>query len=203
MILRTATLEAIRRGDISLAFRRWRRPTVKAGGTLLTAIGQLAIAGVRQVSRDDITAADATRAGYASRDALLADLDSRADGEIYRVTLGAVTADPRVALRQRLASDDELQVLAARLARLDARSVAGPWTRGTLEIIEAHPAVRAGDLAATLGRPRDEFKVDVRKLKALGLTESLDVGYRLSPRGEALLRYVRSTWRDRGRRAAW
>jgi hypothetical protein len=31
------------------------------------------------------------------------------------------------------------------------------------------------------------FKANVRKLKALGLTESLDIGYRLSPRGEALL----------------
>jgi predicted transcriptional regulator len=32
------------------------------------------------------------------------------------------------------------------------------------------------------------FKANVRKLKALGLTESLEVGYRLSPRGEAVLR---------------
>jgi hypothetical protein len=31
------------------------------------------------------------------------------------------------------------------------------------------------------------FKLDVRKLKELGLTESLPVGYRLSPRGEFLL----------------
>ena len=29
------------------------------------------------------------------------------------------------------------------------------------------------------------FKRDVRKLKELGLTESLPVGYRLSPRGRA------------------
>ena len=31
------------------------------------------------------------------------------------------------------------------------------------------------------------FKVNVRKLKGLGLAESLEVGYRLSPRGRALL----------------
>ncbi len=31
------------------------------------------------------------------------------------------------------------------------------------------------------------FKVDVRKFKEMGLTESLDVGYRLSPRGRAVL----------------
>jgi hypothetical protein len=38
-----------------------------------------------------------------------------------------------------------------------------------------------------MGRERLAFKTDVRKLKALGLTESLPVGYRLSPRGEAWL----------------
>jgi hypothetical protein len=47
--------------------------------------------------------------------------------------------------------------------------------------------VRAGDLADACGRERLDFKLDVRKLKALGLTESLSVGYRLSPRGAAYL----------------
>ena len=35
------------------------------------------------------------------------------------------------------------------------------------------------------------FKLNVRKLKALGLTESLEVGYRLSPRGKSLLHRLR------------
>ena len=56
-----------------------------------------------------------------------------------------------------------------------------------LRLIAERPAVRAGDLAESLGRERLAFKADVRKLKALGLTESLGVGYRLSPRGEAWL----------------
>ena len=47
-------------------------------------------------------------------------------------------------------------------------------------------------LAETLGWDRPEFKLQVRRLKALGLTISLDVGYRLSPRGEAYLAWVRS-----------
>jgi hypothetical protein len=34
------------------------------------------------------------------------------------------------------------------------------------------------------------FKVNVRKLKALGLTESLEIGYRLSARGHAWLARV-------------
>ena len=55
------------------------------------------------------------------------------------------------------------------------------------QLIGDRPAVRAGDLADDLGRERLSFKTDVRKLKALGLTESLTVGYRLSPRGRAFL----------------
>ncbi|WP_179221744.1 hypothetical protein [Inquilinus limosus] len=52
------------------------------------------------------------------------------------------------------------------------------------------PATRAPDLAARFGRDTASFKADVRKLKALGLTESLEVGYRLSPRGRALLERI-------------
>ena len=48
------------------------------------------------------------------------------------------------------------------------------------------------DLAAGFGRETLPFKNDVRKLKNLGLTESLEVGYRLSLRGEA---YVAATTR--------
>jgi hypothetical protein len=58
----------------------------------------------------------------------------------------------------------------------------------TLRSIEARPQVAARILAQDLGRERDPFKVDVRKLKRLGLTQSFEVGYELSPRGKALLK---------------
>lgn len=86
----------------------------------------------------------------------------------------------------RLASD-ELAQLRAKLDRMDQRAADGPWTRSTLQLIADRPEVRAGDLADAVGRERLAFKADVRKLKALGLTESLLVGYRLSPRGRAVL----------------
>jgi hypothetical protein len=193
MIFRAATLDAIRRGEVTLAFRRWRRPTVRSGGTLLTAIGQLGIDGVTTVERELVTEADARRAGYASREALLRELDARPEGEIYRVALGTLAPDPRTALREAVpAGAADLEALAARLRRLDQRSARGAWTRRALELIEAHPAERAGDLAARLAMDRDAFKVEVRKLKALGLTESLEIGYRLSPRGDALLAFLRA-----------
>ena len=189
MLIRQDALEGIREGRITLAFRRWRRPTVRTGGTLMLPIGQLQIVDVRQVVEDDITDKDATRAGYASRHALCEELASRTEGTLYRVELGALGPDPRIALRARDAlSDDELATVHRKLAKLDANAPTGPWTRRFLELIRDRPAVRAGDICKVVGMERLPFKAYVRKLKALGLTESLEVGYRLSPRGEAVLK---------------
>ena len=69
MIFRQRFLDGIRDGTITLAFRRWRRPSVRAGGTLLTAVGQLEIVSVDEVAMTHISDQDARRAGYASRNA--------------------------------------------------------------------------------------------------------------------------------------
>lgn len=183
MLLKNETLEGIRSGRITLVFRRWRRATVKAGGQLKTRLGVLAIGSLDVVEPDRIPAVDARRAGYPSREALLAGLTR--EGSIYRIEVSWAGADPRIALRQDTELD--LPVLLEKLARLDRASPRGPWTRATLELIAARPAELAADLAASIGRDKPSFKADVRKLKALGLTESLKVGYRLSPRGQALL----------------
>ncbi|MCY3604015.1 MAG: hypothetical protein OXH12_13160 [Chloroflexi bacterium] len=188
MLLKRETLEGIAEGRITLAFRRWKRPTVRAGGELRTAIGVLAIDAVDAISESDITEDTARHAGYAARDALLADLNRRPDGDLYRVTLHLAGDDPRTALRQQDTLDgDAIEAIAARLARFDRSSRHGPWTETVLRLIEDSPGVRAPDLAASLDRETQPFKRDVRKLKELGLTESLKVGYRLSPRGRAWL----------------
>ena len=176
---------------ITLAFRRWRRPSVRSGGTLLTALGLLHIGDVKRIALSEITADDARRAGYAARHDLLVALQAPRGGEIYRIEFGPLAPDPRVALREVRATGDELQMLRGRLRRLDARA-AEPWTVRVLELIEAYPALRAADLCHRVGQEQLPFKINVRKLKALGLTESLEVGYRLSPRGLALLRAIRS-----------
>lgn len=188
MLFRKSFLEGIRTGAITVAFRRWRRPSVRAGSTLLTPVGQLTIKSVKSVASSRISAADARRAGYESREALIEELQRRTDGELYRIELGPLRTDPRIALRKTLATtESESQALHDRLRRLDARAVEGAWTMRTLEVLSSHPGVRAGDLCSLVGQGKDRFKLNVRKLKNLGLTESLETGYRLSPRGEALL----------------
>jgi len=186
VIIRQRFLEGIQRGAVTLAFRRWRRPSVKSGGTLLTALGLLHIGDIRLVTLADISNADARHAGYDSRESLVTELNEREEGSVYRIELGPLDADPRVALRKKDATGSELQDLMVRLSRLDARASA-PWTRRVLELLQQHPARRAGDLCEMVGQDKLSFKINVRKLKGLGLTESLEIGYQLSPRGKALL----------------
>lgn len=187
MLLRTALLDRIRTGEVTLAFRRWRRPTVKAGGRLRTAIGELAIDTVTPCSLASISEADARAAGFAGRADLLAELDARTDGDIYRIALRFARPDPRIALRETGAlSPGDVAALAQRLDRFD-RGVDGAWTRGVLERIAANEGEAAAGIARALGADKARLKQNIRKLKDLGLTESLETGYRLSPRGKALL----------------
>jgi hypothetical protein len=190
MLLSWPILDGIQAGRIDLIFRCWQKPGVRAGGTLLTFIGQLQFESVEPVALDALDADDARRAGYASLEALRMELAQYTGGTLYRITLGKVLPDPRVTLRETpFSSDTEAEKVARKLARFDAASPA-PWTRATLEVIAARPAVRAASLCRDLGQERDPFKLNVRKLKALGLTESLEVGYRVSPRGQSLLDYL-------------
>ena len=182
MLLRKDTLERIAAGEVTVAFRWWTRPTVGAGGTLQTAVGQLAIASVEPLPISAVTVEDAVRAGFQSRAAMLRAFPRKPGSRLYRVEFSLAGPDPRIALRERAElSEAELEDITARLARM------GPWARTTLEVIAAKPETRAGDLAEELGEERLPFKANVRKLKELGLTESLEVGYRLSPRGRAYL----------------
>ena len=99
--------------------------------------------------------------------------------------------DPRIALRAD--ADLSTQALAGileKLARMDA-AADRPWTHATLALIGERPAVLAARLAAAMGLETAPFKARVRRLKALGLTESLEVGYRLSPRGRTVFEALR------------
>ena len=98
-------------------------------------------------------------------------------------------------IRAEMAAADQLttadiEEITARLTRFDRASMWGAWTISTLKLIAEHPHTRAPDLAASVGRETAPFKLDVRKLKNLGLTLSFNPGYTLSPRGEAYLAAV-------------
>lgn len=187
MLFKMAVLERVARGEVTLAFRRWKRPTVKAGGTLRTALGVLAIEEVAAVEPGAITAKQAALAGAPSLEALRAAL-ARGEGEIYRIKFKLAGEDPRIALRKSAAlSAEDVTRIDARLAALDARAEP-PWTMRALKRIGEAEGEVSTALAKRLKMDRAKLKIELRKIKELGLTESLEVGYRLSPRGKAYLK---------------
>jgi hypothetical protein len=183
----------IRSGQITLTFRRWKRPQAAAGRVQRSPAGRLEILDVSVVDVPSISAAEARLAGYPDRSTLLAGLTEGDGRQLYRVEFRHLDEpDPRDDLASADGLDDaEVAEIDRRLDRLDRASRRGAWTRRTLELIRDHPEERAVDLSARMGAERDPFKVDVRKLKNLGLTLSLERGYRLSPRGERYLARTR------------
>jgi hypothetical protein len=185
--------EPIASGQVTVTFRRWKKRQVVVGHHYRTPGGLIEVTALDVVEEGDITAPDARAGGYPSVEAMVADLRGTPDLPLYRIRFRPVPGpDPRA----QLAASEELgeadvDELDRRLDRLDRASRHGPWTAATLALIADRPAVRAGDLADVVGRERLPFKTDVRKLKNLGLTISLPVGYRLSPRGEAYLAHPR------------
>jgi hypothetical protein len=169
-------------GSITVTFRSWTRPNAKVGGHYRIAGMLIQATDVRKVDVSDITPEDVRRAGATSREALLARLGST--DSVWRVDFVYLGPDDRLA-RRNDTSADELTAVISRLSRLDRN---GAWTHKTLRLIERYPGIVSTTLATHLDQDRPTFKVNVRKLKELGLTESLEVGYRLSPRGEAVLR---------------
>lgn len=190
MMIRPAELAAIKAGELDLAFRRWDRARVKVGTRMRTPVGVIEVTAVEKVAASALTKDDAVRSGMGTVVALRQALDAREDKRdqpIWRVTLQYAGTDPRANLREQIPTAEEMDTLISWLDRLDRASRTGPWTRQSLDLIDRHPAVRAPELAAQLGRETQPWKADVRKLKEKGLTESLAIGYRLSPRGEAVV----------------
>jgi len=180
-------------GSITLAFRRWRRPTVVAGRPYRTGGGRVEVLAVAEVDPVAINDAEARLAGHQSADEVREQLRGEATWPVYRIEFRKLDEpDPR----EVLANDadlgpDDVAAIDARLDRLDSAAKHGAWTRRYLELIADRPEVRAPDLAASVGRETQPFKLDIRKLKNLGLTISLNPGYRLSPRGRAYLEALR------------
>jgi len=192
-------------GSVRLTFRSWSKPLVKPGGRYRChPLGVLEVDRVDVVPVARITEADARLAGFGDRAELVAYLQEvresklRPGDRVFRVELHHGGDGDRVpAALDAALSDEEVEKLVRRLEGWDARARA-PWTWRTLRLIGRSPRVAASRLARRMGRETEPFKVDVRKLKRLGLTQSFEVGYELSPRGQELMR----RWKRRRRRAA-
>jgi hypothetical protein len=188
VLLNRATADGIADGSITVVLRRWDAPRAKPGGTQRTVAGTVRIDDVAEYPGSyRVTVAQARAAGYPDAKTAQKELDRRPARHTYVIAVSYLAPDerPELAAEDRL-SDADIDAITACLDRWDAAGA--PWTRQYLQMIGANEAVRAPDLAARVGLDVPRFKRRVRQLKGLGLTISLDVGYRLSPRGNAFLR---------------
>lgn len=188
------TAEGYRRvaaGEITVTYRLWSSPHVKAGKTYPTGFGDgYFIEDVRVVRASDIPAADIPRTGS---DDLRSLLERAGEHTGTKITPGM----PLYRVQLRYAEDEpakpalSLAEIRSRVARLDGTSPRGPWTLDTLRLIADNPRTVARRLAHDLRWEVADFKLHVRKLKALGLTVSLPIGYELSDLGQAYLDSLR------------
>ena len=195
MLFEKRLREGIHEGRITLAFRRWQRGQVVAGHRYRTGLDLVEAEAVDIVATGNIDSGQARAAGYATVGDLLASLRGDAGLPLYRIRFRRLDQpDPRAELAAATSlTSDEVAALAARLARMDRAGARGPCTAAVLAQISGRPGVSSAVLAEEMGWVRADLKLQVRRLKELGLTISLDVGYRLSPRGKAYLAAQQAT----------
>jgi hypothetical protein len=193
MLFTAATLRGLAEGRVSCTYRRWEVVRPKVGSRFTTSVGVVEVTSITAVDPEQLTERDAAEAGFDSAADLIKWTSTKGRGDLYRIGIALAGPDPRVALRRADKLDPaEVSALNATLDRMD-RAAGQPWTRSTLRQIQRLPAVVSTELAAEAGQERRAYKIRVRRLKALGLTESLERGYRLSPRGQAYLAAVDGT----------
>jgi hypothetical protein len=187
MLFKQKHLEDIKSGKCSLAFRKWKKPSAKKGSLIKTSIGLVEIRSIEEVTLAEIKPADAGAAGFKNTEELFRTLDAIPEGKIYKIGVRYHSPDPRIALRQQTSiTDDMFNTIKTRLDRLE-RYAGENWIKGILLAIQQHPRLRAADLALITGREKEWLKLNIRKLKNLGLTISYHPGYELSPLGDLFL----------------
>jgi hypothetical protein len=187
MLFTAATLRGLTEGTVKCTYRRWEVVRPEVGSRFTTSAGVVEVTSIAPADDEQLTDQDAADAGFDSVAALMKWTSAKGRGDLYRIGIALAGPDPRIALRR---SDEltpaDVAALRARLDRMD-RAAEQPWTHSTLRQIQQLPGVVSTELAAEAGLERRAYKMRVRRLKALGLTESLERGYRLSPRGRAYL----------------
>lgn len=185
--------EKIRKGEQTLTFRRWKAPKARVGGVYrLHPVGGVRVTSVAVVDAGHITEDEAKRAGCASIKELMVLLSSAStsspdeEGMVYRIAFEYVEEED---MPTKPALD--IATIVAKLDGMDKRSTK-PWAYDVLEAIAAHPERRAADLAEMLGLAKAPLKANVRKLKGLGLTQSLETGYRITELGRAVLTHSKA-----------
>lgn len=189
MLIKSVHLHGIKSGTIKLAFRRWEKPRVKEGTLLKTFIGLVKVRRITRIEEGQITKKDIRDAGFENLEQLLYSLQQSDGGNLYKIALRYHTEDPRIKVReQKTLTDSAYAELKNTLVRLDKNSRQGMWTKKVLLAIQKNPHLKAVEVAKLTGFEKQWLKLNIRKLKNLGLTISHEVGYELSPLGKTFVK---------------
>ncbi len=185
MLFKQKILQQIVKGNITKAFRVWKKPSVKTGGTLLTSAGLLEIVEVKSILKTTINQNELRDAGISETDL---EEQLKREGDLYRIIFRYGSEDPRIKLQNELiTTHNDFASLQNKLIKIDNGKF-GPWTSTILKLIQQNPETLAQILADEMRVEKIWFKSQVRRLKKLGLTISLGIGYKLSPRSESYLK---------------
>ena len=191
MLFKEKDLDGIKSGKISLSFRNWKKLSVNVGSEIKTSVGVIKIGSIREVQLSDITDEDAIAAGFASAKSLTGLLMSQKEGQIYKIAVSFLKENQTIELRaSSIINEEQFNEIKAALDNLDKFSKVGKWTTKTLLAIKGNPKMKAADLAVIAKKEKEWLKLNVRKLKALGLTISHEPGYTLSATGDAYLEMI-------------
>src|SRR5690606_35559693 len=121
---------------ISLAFRRWQKPSARIGTLLHTSVGLIKINDISEVDEPKISETDAVNAGFLSKKELLNSLRRNNTGTVFKIKISYYSEDPRIELREQTdLTDAHISTLKSKLERLDKFSKQGAWTEKVLLII--------------------------------------------------------------------
>ena len=188
MLFKEIHLQGIKSGEITLAFRKWQKVSVNSGSLLHTSIGLVEIGDIQVVNEVDITESDAQQAGFIDKKHLLKSFGKNSSGTIFQISVRYHSPDPRIKLReQNELSEQHFIDLKKKLERLDNYSKQGHWTNKVLLTIKDNPNLHAIGIAKLTGFEKDWLKLNIRKLKNLGLAMSHHIGYEVSPLGNKYL----------------
>ena len=175
-------------GRKTTTLRRWKRAQARLGGIYnIPPYGAIEVTYLSQMPLREVSGTRLKQAGYTSTEQAAERLKCQPEDTVYCIDFHYAGAAAVNQPNTELTDSATLNALSARLAKLDGSQA---WTRQTLELIGRHPGQRAAALAVEVSQELPTFKRNVRKLKALGLTSSLETGYCLSPRGRQWLNWA-------------
>ena len=183
--------QAIAAGTLTRTYRRWKSPQAKVDGTYnIHPYGAILVTSISQLRLQDASIKDIQQSGFDSANAIAEHLKTSLNETVYCVHFRYIGTDAVKQIDTGRLPTIELEAISIKLMRMNKTKL---WTHHALRLVRDQPAKRAADLAPILEMDLPTFKRNMRKLKNLGLTLSLETGYQITARGTQMIAHANET----------